>query len=396
MVSTLLIRLFVRRSEKTEDVTVRAAYGTMASAVGIACNLLLFLLKLTAGLILHSVSVVADALNNLSDAGSSIISLIGVRMAGKPADAEHPFGHGRVEYITALVVAFLVIEVGVNLLRESFGKIWNPRPLAFSPLIFALLIIAIFIKLWLGLFYRRIGSVIHSKVLGAMFADSVGDVLASSAIAFSLIIWRVTGWNIDGGVGMIVALLVMKSGIDIARDTLRPLIGEAIDPDVYREIKQFVEKYEGIEGTHDLIVHNYGPGRSMATIHAEVPNDSNVEFSHEIIDRIERDAAGQLGVLLVIHMDPVDVNNPHVTLLRSKVEELLAQIDGTCTIHDFRVVQGEKRTNLIFDMVLPHGCGAERRREIPRRLRKAVREWDGRYRCVIEEEFSYVADHREK
>lgn len=388
----LLVRLFVPRWEQTEDIVVRSSYGTLAAIVGIGCNLLLFAVKLTGGLALHSVSVTADAINNLSDAGSSIVSLIGVRIAGKPADAQHPFGHGRVEYITALVVAFLVIEVGINLLKESAAKIMHPQALAYSPVILVCLLAAIGVKLWLGLFYRGLGRRIHSQVLSAVFADSMGDVMASSAIVLSLLVHRFTGWNIDGYVGAVVAVLVMKSGVDIARDTLRPLIGEAIDPEEYARIKEFVEGYEGIEGTHDLIVHNYGPGRSMATIHAEVPNDSDVEHSHEIIDRIERDAARKLGLLLVIHMDPVDVNDPVVIMLRSKVEELLGQIDPVCSIHDFRVVRGERRSNLVFDMVLPLTYTKEQKEEIMRRLKQDVRAWDGRYRCVIEEDFSYVAE----
>lgn len=388
----LLVRLFVPRWQQTEDIAVRSSYGTLAAIVGIGCNLLLFVVKLIGGLALHSVSVTADAINNLSDAGSSIVSLIGVRIAGKPADAQHPFGHGRVEYITALVVAFLVIEVGINLLKESAAKIMHPQALAYSPVILVCLLAAIGVKLWLGLFYRGLGRRIHSQVLSAVFADSMGDVMASSAIVLSLLVHRFTGWNIDGYVGAVVAVLVMKSGVDIARDTLRPLIGEAIDPEVYARIKEFVEGYEGIEGTHDLIVHNYGPGRSIATIHAEVPNDSNVERSHEIIDRIERDAARKLGLLLVIHMDPVDVNDPVVVMLRSKVEELLGRIDPVCSIHDFRVVRGERRSNLVFDMVLPLTYTKEQKEEIMRRLKQDVRAWDGRYRCVIEEDFSYVAE----
>lgn len=387
----LLVRLFVPNADRTQDIAVRSAYGMMASVVGIVCNLLLFCVKLTAGIVLHSVSVAADAINNLSDAGSSVISLIGMKIAGKPADAEHPFGHGRVEYITALVVAFLVIEVGLNLLKESGMKILHPQTLLFSPAAAVFLLAAIGLKLWLGLFYRKIGGIIHSKVLSAVFADSIGDVLASSAIIISLFVYRLTGWNLDGYVGAVVAVIVIKAGIEIARDTLKPLIGEAIDPKVYAEIKEFVESYDGIEGTHDLIVHNYGPGRSMATIHAEVASDSNVEHSHEVIDLIEREAAKSLGILLVIHMDPVNVHDPVVSMLKSKVEELLREIDPACSIHDFRVVKGEKRTNLIFDMVLPLTYTGRQKKELPGRLKQAVRDWDNRYRCIIEEDFSYVA-----
>ena len=285
-----LVRHFIKDHEDVEKVSVRTAYGVLASFVGIFCNVFLFAVKFAVGLILHSVSVTADAFNNLSDAGSSIIGFVGVKMAEKPADADHPFGHGRMEYIAALVVSFLVIEVGFTFLKDSIGKIRNPEEMTFSLVSVVILLLSIAVKLWLGLFNRKLGEKIDSKVMKAVFADSMGDVVTTGATILSLVFFGVTGINIDGVVGVGVALVVMWAGIGIARDTLEPLIGEAIDPEVYEKIKRFVESYDGIEGTHDLIVHNYGPGRSMASIHAEVPNDVDIEVSHEIIDRIERDA----------------------------------------------------------------------------------------------------------
>lgn len=283
-----LIEHFVKDYEDVEKISVRTAYGVLASIVGIFCNVFLFAVKFTIGVIAHSVSVMADAFNNLSDAGSSIISFIGVKMAEKPADRDHPFGHGRIEYIAALVVSFLILEVGFTFLKDSIGKIRTPEMLNFQIASVIILILSIGVKLWLGLFNKRLGEKINSKVMMAVFADSMGDVITTGATILSLIIFRITGWNIDGVVGIGVALVVMWAGVGIAKDTLEPLIGEAIDPQVYDQIKAFVEKYDGIVGTHDLIVHNYGPGRSMASIHAEVPNDVDIEKSHEIIDRIER------------------------------------------------------------------------------------------------------------
>lgn len=272
-----LIEHFVKDYEDVEKISVRTAYGVLASIVGIFCNVFLFAVKFTIGVIAHSVSVMADAFNNLSDAGSSIISFIGVKMAEKPADRDHPFGHGRIEYIAALVVSFLILEVGFTFLKDSIGKIRTPEMLNFQIASVIILILSIGVKLWLGLFNKRLGEKINSKVMMAVFADSMGDVITTGATILSLIVFRITGWNIDGVVGIGVALVVMWAGVGIAKDTLEPLIGEAIDPQVYDQIKAFVEKYDGIVGTHDLIVHNYGPGRSMASIHAEVPNDVDIE-----------------------------------------------------------------------------------------------------------------------
>ncbi len=390
-----LVRHFIKDHEDVEKVSVRTAYGVLASFVGIFCNVFLFAVKFAVGLILHSVSVTADAFNNLSDAGSSIIGFVGVKMAEKPADADHPFGHGRMEYIAALVVSFLVIEVGFTFLKDSIGKIRNPEEMTFSLVSIVILLLSIAVKLWLGLFNRKLGEKIDSKVMKAVFADSMGDVVTTGATILSLVFFGVTGINIDGVVGVGVALVVMWAGIGIARDTLEPLIGEAIDPEVYEKIKRFVESYDGIEGTHDLIVHNYGPGRSMASIHAEVPNDVDIEMSHEIIDRIERDAGKKLGLFLVIHMDPVEMKDEHVLEIKEKTAGILREIDPACSIHDFRVVHGKGRTNLIFDMVIPIEYDEKTRAELPAKLTERIKSIDSRYECVITAEYNYVAKTEE-
>ena len=370
---------------------MRTAYGVLASIVGIFCNVFLFAVKFAVGLILHSVSVTADAFNNLSDAGSSIISFVGVKMAEKPADKDHPFGHGRIEYIAALVVSFLVLEVGFTFLKDSFGKILHPETMNFQIVSVVILILSIAVKLWLGLFNRKLGEKIDSKVMMAVFTDSMGDVITTAATILSLIFFAVTDINIDGIVGVGVALVVMWAGVGIAKDTLEPLIGQAIDPEVYEKIKHFVEKYDGIEGTHDLIVHNYGPGRSMASIHAEVPNDVDIEQSHEIIDRIERDAAKELGIFLVIHMDPVEMRDKRVLKIRDKTVQLLHDLDPACTIHDFRMVHGEHQTNLIFDMVVPIDYDEKKKSDLSLQLMEKIKEVDPRYECVITVESDYVA-----
>lgn len=390
-----LVRHFIKDYEEVEKVSVRTAYGVLASFVGIFCNVFLFVVKFVVGLVLNSVSVTADAFNNLSDAGSSIIGFVGVKMAEKPADADHPFGHGRMEYIAALVVSFLVIEVGFTFLKDSVGKIRTPEELTFSLTSVVILLLSIGVKLWLGLFNRKLGEKIDSKVMKAVFADSMGDVITTGATILSLVFFGLTGINIDGVVGLGVALVVMWAGVGIAKDTLEPLIGEAIDPEVYEKIKRFVESYDGIEGTHDLIVHNYGPGRSMASIHAEVPNDVDIEKSHEIIDRIEREAGKKLGLFLVIHMDPVEMKDEKVLKIREKTQEILQEMDPACSIHDFRVVRGEDQINLIFDMVVPLDYDEETRNELPARLTERLKQVDSRYECVITVDYNFVAKAEE-
>ena len=385
-----LVRHFVKDYEDVEKVSVRTAYGVLSSVVGIFCNVFLFVVKFAIGMILHSVSVSADAFNNLSDAGSSVVGFIGVKMAEKPADEEHPFGHGRMEYIAALAVSFLILEVGFTFLKDSISKIRTPDTLNFQIISVLILVLSIGVKLWLGLFNRKLGRKIDSKVMMAVFADSMGDVLATGATIASLIIFRVTGINIDGFIGVIVALVVMWAGVGIARDTLAPLIGEAIDPEIYRTIKRFVEGYEGIVGTHDLIVHNYGPNRSMASIHAEVPEDVNISKSHEIIDMIERDAMEKLGIFLVVHMDPIDTKNEEIQYFRNLATGILQEMDGQCSLHDFRMVKGEKKINLIFDLVVPVRYNEEQKKELKQQLFEKVGQADERCCCVITVEHGFV------
>lgn len=392
IMTDLLVKMFVKNYEDTDNISVRTAYGVLASGVGIACNVLLSLAKMMVGMLLHSVSVMADAFNNLSDAGSSIIGLVGVKMAEKPADEDHPFGHGRIEYVAALIVAFLVIEVGFTFFKDSISKIRHPEELRFQMVSIVILGMSILVKLWLGMFNKKLGKKIDSQVMMATAADSLGDVIATAATVVSILFWKVTGINIDGFVGLGVSLVVMWAGIGIARDTLEPLIGEATTPEDYRRIKKFVEKYDGIMGSHDLIVHNYGPGRSMASIHAEVPNNVSIEVSHEIIDRIERDAAKELGLFLVIHMDPLETEDQTVLKVRKKTEKAVEELDSRCSIHDFRMVKGEDQMNLIFDLVVPREYSEKKGDELMIRVIERMQEIDKRYQCVITLENSFVAE----
>ena len=386
-----LVHKFVKNYEQTEDVQVRTSYGVLSSIVGIFCNVLLFAAKFLIGALMHSISVMADGFNNLSDAASSIISFVGVKMAEKPADEEHPFGHGRIEYIAALVVAFLVIEVGLSFLKSSIGKLKNPEEITFELVPFLILVLSIGVKLWLAYFNRKLGKKIDSKVMLATAADSMGDVITTSATILSILVCTFTGFNIDAIAGLVVSLIVMWAGVGIAKDTLEPLIGQAADPDLAAQIKQEVESYEGIAGTHDLIVHNYGPNRSMASIHAEVPRDVDIEASHEIIDRIEREVSKKLGIFLVIHMDPVEVRDERVLAVKETLEKVVKDLDPETTFHDFRMVWGEKRINLIFDVLVPFSYDKEKQKNLEKQIARCMSEVDSRYQCVITVEKSFVA-----
>ena len=388
----LLVRKFVKNYQNTDDSRVRTDYGVLTSVVGILCNVLLFAGKLAVGMVMRSVSVMADAFNNLSDAASSVIGFVGVKMAGKPADREHPFGHGRIEYIAALVVAFLVIQVGLTFFKSSLDKIRHPEDLSFDLVSMLILTASVAVKLWLGRFNKALGKRINSSVMQAAAADALGDVVTTLATMGSILFFHFTQINIDGFVGLLVSLVVMWAGIGIARDTLEPLIGQPVDPKLYREISEFVESYDGILGSHDLIVHNYGPTRSLASIHAEVPNDVDIETSHEIIDRIERDAARKLGIFLVIHMDPVAVRDERVTELKEQVTAELKKIDERLSLHDFRIVDGEQQINLIFDVVVPHSYSDKDMTQLHLDIVGKVSGLDPRYQCVVTLENGYIAE----
>lgn len=391
----LLVKWFVKNHEQTGDMKVRTQYGSLASVVGIGCNLLLFGGKLFAGLLVNSISVMADAFNNLSDAVSSIIGLIGVKLAEKPADDAHPFGHGRIEYIAAFIVAFLVVQVGFSLFKTSIGKVFHPEALSFQWISIIILACSMGVKLWLSLFNRKLGRRINSKVMKATSTDAMGDVAATAATIFSIGVYGAFGFNVDGLVGLLVSVVVMAAGVNIAKDTLAPLIGEGIDPEVYRELTEFVESFEGIVGTHDLIVHNYGPGRSMASIHAEVPNDCDVEVSHEIIDKIERVAFRKYHIMLVIHMDPVKTHDGRLVKFREMVKGVLGNIDSRLAFHDFRIVDGAERIQLIFDLVVPWEYKPSSQGKLKARIRDEVKQRDKRCECVITLENSFISENKE-
>ena len=387
-----LVKHFVKQYEQTEKEEVRTSYGVLASMVGICCNILLFAAKLFIGLLVNSVSVMADAFNNLSDAASSIIGFIGVRMAGKPADDDHPFGHGRIEYISAFIVAFLVIQVGFSLFKSSVGKILHPEDMTFKWISVIILLLSIGVKFWLSAFNRKLGKRINSKVMLATAADAMGDVITTGAATLSLVIFGIWGLNIDGITGLLVSLAVLFAGYSIAKDTLAPLIGEAIPPEVYKDISNFVESFDGILGTHDLIVHNYGPSKSMASIHAEVSASTDIAVSHAIVDRIEREAARKMGLLLVIHMDPVETDNERLNTYRKILEKVLFDVDVRLNFHDFRMVGKDKNVCLIFDLVVRREYKGSAVGKLKARISNEMRRRDPDCRCAITVENSYLSE----
>lgn len=378
-----LIRLFIRDADKTKDARVREQYGVLSGAVGLACNVFLFLLKLTIGFLTGSISIAADAFNNLSDGLSCLISIVGFKVAGKAPDAKHPFGYGRTEYIAGLIVAFIIVLVGFEFLKTSADRIIHPEPVAFSGVLLAILAVSMLVKLWMGAFNSSIGRRIESPVLLAAGQDSRNDVITTLVVVLGMVAGRFTTLPADGYVGLLVALFILWAGVGIVRDTVAPLLGEAADPEVAHNIAEIVRESEYIVGVHDLIVHNYGAGRSLASLHAEVPSDSDFVAVHEVIDEAEKRVWQRTGVYLVIHMDPIDVNNEHVTALRAQVDGVLRDIDEGLSMHDFRVVDGARQINLIFDVVVPYSYGESAKRELLMQIYDRLKAIDTRYNPVV-------------
>ncbi|HIY53474.1 MAG TPA: cation diffusion facilitator family transporter [Candidatus Agathobaculum merdavium] len=378
-----LIRLFIRDADNTRDARVREQYGVLSGAVGIACNVFLFALKLVIGFLTGSISIAADAFNNLSDGLSCLISIVGFKVSGKAPDAKHPFGYGRTEYIAGLIVAFIIVLVGVEFLKTSFDRIIHPEPVAFSVVLLVILAVSMLVKLWVGAFNSKIGGRIESPVLMAAGQDSRNDVITTAVVVLGMVAGRFTTLPVDGYVGLLVALFIIWAGIGIVRDTVAPLLGEAADPEVARSIEAIVRESDYIVGVHDLIVHNYGAGRSLASLHAEVPSDSDFVAVHEVIDEAEKRVWQRTGVYLVIHMDPIDVNNEHVTALRAQVDGVLQEIDEKLSMHDFRVVDGARQINLIFDVVVPYSYGENDKRELLMKIYDRLKAIDVRYNPVV-------------
>lgn len=350
----LLSRIFIKDASNVQQPSVRQAYGILCGAVGIFLNLCLFAGKFIAGAVSNSIAITADAFNNLSDAGSSIITLIGFHMAGQKPDPDHPFGHGRIEYISGLLVSILIILMGFELLKSSFTKIIHPEDLAFSPVIIVILTASILVKCYMYFYNRQIGKRINSAAMSATAADSLSDSISTAVVLASTLTAHFSGLAIDGWCGLAVGLFICYSGFNAAKDTISPLLGQAPDREFVQQVNDIVMAHEGVLGIHDLIVHNYGPGRVLISLHAEVPADGNILTLHDMIDTIEHELRSTLSCHAVIHMDPICVNDELTERLKKMVKGYLSEISDTLTMHDFRIVAGPTHTNLIFDVVTPY------------------------------------------
>ena len=378
----LLLRLFVKDHQNTASAKVRSALGALAGWVGIGCNLLLFAIKLLAGTLSGSVSITADALNNLSDASGSIVTLVGFKMAGKPADEHHPYGHARAEYLSALAVSALILFIGFELVKSSALKIFRPEPVALSWLTAAILLVSIAAKLWLSLFNRKLGKRLDSSALMTTAADSRNDCITTAAVLAAALVERFANLRVDGWFGLGVAGFILWSGWNLARETLSTLLGESADPGLREKILDYIAAQPKVLGYHDLMVHDYGPGRQYASVHVEMDYREDPMECHELIDDMERECLRSHNVHLVIHYDPVVTDDPELHRLKARCAQLLLQQDPRLSLHDFRMVQGRRHMNLIFDVALPSDL-RHRRRELPKELEEALRREDYRIYHVI-------------
>lgn len=351
--TSLLTRLFIRNRDAVQDPAVRRTYGVMTGAVGIVANILLAALKLLAGALSGSISITADAVNNLSDAGSQLISLISFRISAKPADRDHPFGHARIEYVASMIVSFLVLLVGVELLRSSVRKIRAPEPIDFRPVVLIILLVSVAVKLWLFFFNRKIGKKIDSTVIRATGTDSLSDAAATSAVLISALISHFTGFDTDAYMGILVAVIILIAGVKILNETKNSILGGAPDPKVVADILALAREYPAVLGVHDLMVHSYGAGNTIASFHAEVDGAQDIFVTHDAIDMLEKEIYSRLGIRATVHMDPIVTDNEKIDAMRAEVLGCVRSVDERLDIHDFRCVDGVTHTNLIFDVTVP-------------------------------------------
>ncbi len=390
MLTELLLRLFIKETPGRTEQAMRRRYGTLSGVVGICTNVALVAGKLAVGLVSGSISIIADAVNNLSDAASSIVTLVGFRMAAKPADREHPFGHARFEYLSGLVVSIMILLIGVELLKSSVDKIIHPEPINASLITVIVLLLSALLKLWQGSFYRTVGKRISSAALMASATDSMSDVVSTTAVLFSTAIAWQTGLQLDAYMGLAVAVFILYSGIKMIKETLSPILGEAPDEALVLEIEQRIKGYDGVIGMHDLMVHNYGPGNSFASAHVEVDAKADILKSHDLIDNIEREISRELGIQLVIHHDPVVTDDPELNELMAYVTGVVVGIDPSLNMHDFRIVRGPTHTNLIFDVVVP--CGwATPHAELADAIAAQIKRRDPTLYAVITIDSSYIS-----
>ena len=377
-----VIKQFIPEYHNTKDRNVRERYCVLAGALGILCNLVLFAVKLTIGRLMNSISILSDAFNNLSDMGSSVISILGAKMSNRRPDREHPFGHGRMEYIASFLVACIIFIVGFELLRSSIDKILHPEPVRFSVVLVVILSLSLLVKLWMFSYNRYMGKQIDSTVLRAAASDSLNDVAATAAVIVATVVGNFVAFPIDGIMGVLVSVLIMRSGFQIAKEVADRLLGQRPDPALVKELSDRILSYDGIIG---------GPGRNFASVHAEVSDDCDIIKIHEIIDAAEQAIFRETGVAMVIHMDPVSLNSPETQELKKLVAQIISEIDPSLTIHDFRITKGQSRINVIFDLVVPIEATPARRKEITTQIAERLRAADPRYTAVIQVDTSFVS-----
>lgn len=384
----LLARLFIKDRENTASPQVRQAYGMLSGAVGIALNCLLFLGKFLAGVLSGSIAITADAFNNLSDAGSSVITLIGFKMSGQKPDPEHPFGHGRIEYISGLFVSVAVLIMAFELVKTSIGKLRHPAPIESSPLILAILLVSILVKLYMAYYNKSLGRKLDSAAMSATAADSISDTVSTTFVLAATLVGHFTGVLIDGWCGILVGLFIFYTGIQAMKETMNPLLGQPPRQELVSEIEALVTASPVVEGIHDLIVHDYGPGRLMVSLHAEVPASGNILQIHDEIDNIEKELQEKLQCSATIHMDPVVTNDEHVNAMKDAVTGFVKDISPSMSIHDFRMVEGPTHTNLIFDLVIPHDFSLTEVNTV-NQIKEKIRHLPGCYYAVIQVDRSY-------
>lgn len=384
-----IFKAFIRDWEDVRNPKVRDSYGKLAGIVGILSNTLLCVMKILVGLISGSIAIVADAINNLADASSSLITLIGFKLAGMPEDKEHPYGHARIEYLAGLLVSVIIIVVGFELGKGSVEKIITPTPTEFNATVVIVLLLAIGIKVWQAVFNIAAGKKINSMTLIATGADSRNDVISTSVVLLSLIIGHVFEIQIDGYMGVLVALFIIWSGIGLVRETVSPLLGEAPDPEMVKEIEDIANEHEGVLGIHDLVVHNYGPGKVFASLHVEVDAAVDVMVSHDMIDNIEHEVSQQLNITCTVHMDPIDLTDPNREPLKHLLMQKIASVDGLQNFHDLRLVPGPTHTNVVFDVTVTPGCKLSED-EIAEIFAATVKEYNESFCTVVEFDRAYV------
>lgn len=386
----LLVRTFIKDYKNVADKKVRESYTVLGGIIGLVCNFLLFLLKLLIGTAINSIAVIGDAFNNLSDTGSSFVAIIGAKLSNKKPDAEHPFGHGRIEYISSLIVSFLIMMVGLKLFKSSIEKIKNPEAVYFNIILTVILLVSVLVKLWMFLYYKYLGQQINSSVLLANSKDSINDVFSTSAVITATVIGSFTKLPIDGIIGIIVSVIIIFNGFSIAKKTVGLLLGSAPDKETVKKIYDILTNAEDIIGIHDLIVHDYGPGRIFASVHAEIPDDADIVKVHETIDALEKKIENELGIEIVIHMDPISVNNEKATELKSMVEEIVKEENPAFSIHDFRITDGADHINIIFDLVVDFNTTPKEKEKALNNIKRKIEEKYDRCSAVIKAENSYV------